>query len=63
MFGSDWPVCTLAAPYERVVAAAEQLTAGLSVGERAEVFGGTADRVYRLAPAAGRADADTTGLR
>ncbi|MEU4449409.1 amidohydrolase family protein [Actinosynnema sp. NPDC050801] len=48
MFGSDWPVCLLAASYEEVVAAAEGLTAGLTAGERDEVFGGTAARVYRL---------------
>jgi L-fuconolactonase len=48
MFGSDWPVCLLAAGYIEVVAAAEQLTAGLSTPERDEVFAGTAARVYRL---------------
>jgi len=48
-FGSDWPVCLLAAGYAEVVAAAEQLTAGLSAAEQAAVFGGTARRVYRLA--------------
>ncbi|MFI7700420.1 amidohydrolase family protein [Nonomuraea sp. NPDC049480] len=48
MFGSDWPVCLLAAEYERVVATADQLCAGLSEGERAEVFAGTARRVYRI---------------
>ena len=48
MFGSDWPVCTLGSPYDRVVAAARMLTARLSPLERAEVFAGTARRVYRL---------------
>jgi L-fuconolactonase len=48
MFGSDWPVCTLAASYGQVVYAAEELTGGLGAEERAEVFGGTATRVYRL---------------
>jgi L-fuconolactonase len=47
-FGSDWPVCTVAASYAEVVAAAEELTAGLTEAERDEVFGGTARRVYRL---------------
>ncbi|MCT2588220.1 amidohydrolase family protein [Actinophytocola gossypii] len=46
MFGSDWPVCELAATYSQVTAAAEALTAGLSEAERAAVFGGTAARVY-----------------
>ncbi|WP_037898702.1 amidohydrolase family protein [Streptomyces sp. NRRL S-350] len=48
MFGSDWPVCLLAATYEQVVDAAEELTSGLAAHERARVFGGTAARVYGL---------------
>ncbi|HET6859044.1 MAG TPA: amidohydrolase family protein [Streptomyces sp.] len=48
MFGSDWPVCVLAATYGEVVAAAGELVAGLGDAERAEVFGGTADRLYGL---------------
>ena len=49
LFGSDWPVCTLAAPYRRVVAAIEELVVGLSSSERVAVMGGTATAVYRLA--------------
>jgi L-fuconolactonase len=48
MFGSDWPVCTLAASYPDVLAAARDLTAGLSPAERAAVFAGTATSVYGL---------------
>jgi L-fuconolactonase len=48
MFGSDWPVCLLAASYGEVVEAAEQLTAGLGEKERNAVFGDTARRVYHL---------------
>ncbi|TDD48343.1 amidohydrolase [Nonomuraea terrae] len=48
MFGSDWPVCLLAAEYEQVAAAADELCAGLSEHERAQVFAGTARRAYRL---------------
>jgi L-fuconolactonase len=48
MFGSDWPVCLLAAGYADVAAAAGELTAGLSAAERDDVFAGTATRVYRL---------------
>jgi L-fuconolactonase len=51
MFGSDWPVCLLAASYDQVVIAAGELTAGLSSAERAAVFGGTATRAYGLGPA------------
>lgn len=49
MFGSDWPVCLLAASYDQVVAAAEALLSGLSPDERDQVFGGVAAAVYRLA--------------
>lgn len=49
MFCSDWPVCLLAAPYGRVVASLAELLAGLDAAERADVWGGTATRTYRLA--------------
>jgi L-fuconolactonase len=49
MFGSDWPVCTLAASYAEVFSLAAALTMELSEGERGAVFGDTATRVYRLA--------------
>ncbi|MDT0469545.1 amidohydrolase family protein [Streptomyces gibsoniae] len=48
MFGSDWPVCTPAASYGEVLRTAEQLTQGLGADDRAQVFEGTARRVYRL---------------
>ncbi|MER7990993.1 amidohydrolase family protein [Streptomyces noursei] len=48
MFGSDWPVCTLAAGYGDVVALAEAATDHLTGPERAAVFGTTATRVYGL---------------
>jgi L-fuconolactonase len=48
MFGSDWPVCTLAASYEQVVASAQELTAALSAAERTRLFEGTAVRTYDL---------------
>jgi L-fuconolactonase len=48
MFGSDWPVCLLAATYDEVVAAAREALGGLSEAERAAVFGGTAVDVYGL---------------
>ncbi|MFE0458816.1 amidohydrolase family protein [Kitasatospora sp. NPDC058965] len=51
MFGSDWPVCLLAASYEQVVSSAEELTDQLEPHERAQVFGGTAARVYGLGAA------------
>ncbi len=48
MFGSDWPVCLLAADYAGVLRLAKSLTARLSEAERAAVFTSTADRVYGL---------------
>jgi L-fuconolactonase len=48
MFGSDWPVCLLAASYREVVAAAQELTATLSSAERDDVFGETAARWYGI---------------
>lgn len=48
MFGSDWPVCTLAATYGQVVDAAKELTGALGESERAALFAGTATRVYGL---------------
>ena len=48
MFGSDWPVCLLAAPYGAVVDTVARWCDRLSHGERADVFGGTAAAVYRL---------------
>ncbi|MEY9906260.1 L-fuconolactonase [Catenulispora sp. MAP12-49] len=48
MFGSDWPVCTLAASYDEVVATAGELTAALTEAERRSVFAGTAADVYGL---------------
>ena len=48
MFGSDWPVCTLAASYAQVVDATSDLLDGLTPDERAAVFGGTARHAYSL---------------
>ena len=48
LFGSDWPVSTLAAPYGQVCGMYRELTAQLSAGEQEAIFGGTARRVYRL---------------
>nr|WP_281279491.1 amidohydrolase family protein [Streptomyces griseorubiginosus] len=48
MSGSDWPVCPPAAFYQELVRTTEELTSGLNAVERAEVFGGTAARAYRL---------------
>jgi L-fuconolactonase len=48
MFGSDWPVCTLAASYAQVLDLAAGFTADLDDEQRADVFGATAVRSYGL---------------
>lgn len=48
LFGTDWPVCVLAADYARVVAATRALIAELSASEQAAILGGNAARVYNL---------------
>ena len=48
MFGSDWPVCLLAATYDEWLDAARELVSELSPSEQAEIFSGTARRVYGL---------------
>jgi L-fuconolactonase len=48
LFGSDWPVCLLAASYDEVLAAARATLATLGESEQLDVFGRTAVRVYRL---------------
>jgi L-fuconolactonase len=53
MFGSDWPVSTLTAPYDQVCGLYRELTADLSAAEQNAIFDHTARRVYRLAGAGG----------
>jgi L-fuconolactonase len=48
LFGSDWPVCLLAATYGQVLDAARVTLGALSERERAAVFGGNAIDVYSL---------------
>lgn len=48
MFGSDWPVCLLAAPYAQVAEIVEQWAEKLSASERDALWGDTARRLYRI---------------
>jgi L-fuconolactonase len=48
MWGSDWPVCTLAASYGQWLEAAEALTAQLDAEARHKLFIENAKRIYRL---------------
>jgi L-fuconolactonase len=48
LFGTDWPVSTLAAPYPEVVQRTRDLLQGLSPQDRQAVLGETAAKVYGL---------------
>lgn len=48
MFGSDWPVCTLASPVKRWVETLASLTRSESEEHRDQLFYANAERVYRL---------------
>ncbi len=48
MFGSDWPVCTVAASYQRWHSTIASLLSELSGDEQASIFGNTAVSFYRL---------------
>jgi L-fuconolactonase len=49
MFGSDWPVCTLAASYGEVLQLATTVLAGrLGPADIDAVLAGNAVRIYRL---------------
>jgi L-fuconolactonase len=48
VFGSDWPVCLVAAEYAQVVSIVEDYFSGFAADERAALFGGNAARFYGL---------------
>ena len=48
MFGSDWPVCLLAASYGQVLESFQSLFADLNEDERSRIFGKNATEFYRL---------------
>jgi L-fuconolactonase len=48
LFGSDWPVCTLAASYDEVVRACEDALGGLGRSARDRIFGANATSFYGL---------------
>ncbi|MGA8182162.1 MAG: amidohydrolase family protein, partial [Terriglobia bacterium] len=48
MFGSDWPVCTLAAPLRKWVEALKLLTNSAGEENQQKLFYENAARVYRL---------------
>jgi L-fuconolactonase len=46
--GSDWPVCLVACGYAQWFGLLEQYLAGLTQAERDVIFGGNAERIYKL---------------
>lgn len=48
LFGSDWPVCTVAASYPQWYVTAEEMLYACSSSERDAIFGRNAKRVYGL---------------
>jgi L-fuconolactonase len=48
MYGSDWPVCLVAASYAEVLGIVEDYLSSFSQSEQAAFFGGNASRFYRL---------------
>ena len=48
VFGSDWPVCLVAASYARVIDACGQAIGDLPMDDRERIFGGNAAELYRL---------------
>ena len=48
LFGSDWPVCLVAAPSDRVIGVITEYAGALSPSERDALFGGNAMRAYGL---------------
>ena len=48
MFGSDWPVCTLAAPYRDWVRAVKAVVSGRSDEDQRRLFHDNAVRFYAL---------------
>ena len=48
MFGSDYPVCLLAASYDRVLDSFQEILKSLSDADRDKIFSQNAEKFYRL---------------
>ena len=48
LFGSDWPVCLLAASYDEVIKINNEYFKNFSKEERDKIFGENAQRIYNL---------------
>jgi L-fuconolactonase len=50
MIGSDWPVCSVAAPYSRAMSVVKDYLAHCSAADHEAVLGGNAQRFWKLKP-------------
>ncbi|MDP4260977.1 MAG: amidohydrolase family protein [Bacteroidota bacterium] len=48
LFGSDWPVCLVAASYEKMILIVKDFFSSFSPGEQEKFFGGNAVKFYNL---------------
>jgi L-fuconolactonase len=48
MFGSDWPVCLVAAAYDKWLQTVQSYFASFSAEEQANVFAGNAKHFYQI---------------
>jgi L-fuconolactonase len=48
LFGSDWPVCLVAASYEKMLSVAENYFDSFSADEKEDIFGMNAVKFYNL---------------
>ena len=48
MFGSDWPVCLLAASYEQQLKIVENYMVPLSAADKSNIMGENARKFYKL---------------
>lgn len=48
MFGSDWPVCLVAAQYKDLINIVSEYTSSFSKDEQEKLFGGNAVKFYDL---------------
>jgi L-fuconolactonase len=48
MFGSDYPVCLLAATYDRVLDSFQEILKDLNDADREKIFSTNAAKLYRL---------------
>jgi L-fuconolactonase len=48
MYGSDWPVCLVAASYEEQFSIIQKYFSDFSAGEKKQILGGNAERFYNL---------------